>query len=401
MLRESPVTWCMLFVCPLLWVLDLAVSMQANVNIIKASQLFGGPDPIAVWDGEWWRILTSAFHHGGFVHLALNLSFLGYYGRLLEFRLGRLNYLLFCLMALAVSSVFQNFWGPSVGLSGMAFAQFGLIWIWRRTDAWWQDQVSADMVQMGFLAFFGCYAVDLLGLIPIGNVAHSAGLLYGAFVGLTRFGSPRARMWWPVLLSSHIFLLPLFYLVTHPVWNGLYHWRLAERTEKPSEQIHHYENALRCDPDLEGAWNNLALIHLKEHEPVEAWRCVIRGLARHPSSTKMIDLAREIALVFAGRANRAKAVQQLELVFGDQAEAWEKLLFNQIPLEDLAPVAFPSGKTPARPNLDPEGRIEEPAIPDLPTTLPRRALDEIPRTPSQLPPVDPDAPGSAEEGRAA
>lgn len=401
MLREFPVTWVMLFICPLLWVLDMALSVKLNLTFEEASRLLGGPDEIALWDGEWWRIITAGYHHGDIVHLLMNMSFLGVFGRLLETRLGSVRYFIFCLAALAVSGVCQSFSAPGVGLSGLGFAQFGLVWIFRRSDQWWRTQIPDELIYVGFIWFFACFVVDRLGLMAIGNVAHASGLVYGYLVGVTRFGTPRGRLWWPVLLSAHVFLLPCFYLVTHPLWNGRYHWRLAEMTRNPVEQIQHYENAVRCDPDLEGAWRNLAILHAQERDLKEAWRCILKGLARHPSSQESIEVARDIARFLIGPQNRARARQQLVETFGEHSDAWEKLLFNQLPLEELKPLTLPSGSGPKKHVLEPDAQIEEPALPELPTTLPKRALDEIPRQPSKLPAPDPDAPGGAEEGRAA
>ncbi|MDB5387218.1 MAG: Rhomboid family protein [Planctomycetaceae bacterium] len=401
MLREFPVTWMMLFACPLLWMLDVAISSELGVSYEDACVLLGGPDDLALWAGEWWRIFTGAMHHGGLIHLLLNLFFLGAIGRVLEQRLGSFQYLMFCLGALAVSGVAQSFRAPAVGLSGMLFAQFGLIWIWRRTDPFWQTQISNEMVLIGFVWFGGCFVVDGLGIVSIGNTAHTAGLIYGCIVGATRFGSPRARLWWPVFLSSHVFLIPCFYVVMHPVWSGRYHWRLGDLAKNSVEKMHHYENAVRCDPNLDGPWRNLALLHQKERDYLQAWQSILKGLHCRPASQESIELAREIARFFVGPQNRAIARAQLDKVFGVQSDAWEEVLFNQIALEELAPLTLPQVKPSGKIVPDPDARIEEPALPELPTILPRRALDEIPRTPSKLPAPDPNAPGGAEEGRAA
>jgi membrane associated rhomboid family serine protease len=400
MLQEFPVTWMMLFISPLLWMLDIALSTRLQITYEEATRLLGGPDELALWDGAWWPIFTAPFHHGGFIHLILNMSFLGVVGRQLEVRLGSIHYLIFCVAALAVSGVAQAFWSPAVGLSGLAYAQFGLVWVWRKSDPRWKTEIPDELIQLGFIWFFGCFVVDWLGIIPIANVAHAAGLGYGCLIAITRYGGPRARLWWPILLFSHLFLIPLFYLVTHPVWNGKYHWRLGDDdTKRPMERIRHYENAVRCDPDLEGPWRNLALLHEEERDIREAWRCILNGLVRHPSSQDTIQVVRRIARYFVNPNDRANAMHELKKIFGEQSQNWEGILFDQ--LEGLPQLGLPPARQPAKKVIDPDGQIDEPPLPELPTILPRRALDEIPHSPTKLPAPDPDAAGSAEEGRAA
>ncbi|MFT5422568.1 MAG: membrane associated rhomboid family serine protease [Phycisphaerales bacterium] len=80
-------------------------------------------DRLAVVGGsrfEWFQLLSSAFLHGGILHLAGNMVFLYAFGRALEDRLGWLKYLVFYLLAAAASGgahiAFEN--SPAIGASG-------------------------------------------------------------------------------------------------------------------------------------------------------------------------------------------------------------------------------------------------------------------------------------------
>lgn len=401
LLRTSPVTWLLLFGCPLLWVFDVMLSHQLGIPYEAASRLLGAEDQISMWNGEWWRVITTAFHHGGIVHLLMNLSLIGVIGRALEFRLGSFCYFIFCSTAIVVSGTAQSFWEPYVGLSGLGFAQFGLIWIWRRRDRWWRDQVPDQVIQYGFVWFLGCFVIDRLGIMPIGNVAHAAGLGYGCLFAVTRYGGARARSWWPIFISTHAFLIPGLYFVTHPVWNGKYHWHCGDIATNSTDKIRHFKNAIRQDPDLTGPWINLAIIFSRENEMLEAWRYIIQGLSRHPTSEEMIQVAREVGRNLIGPHQRTLARQFLDQTFGEYASKWEGKLLSNVPLEDLPQLKLEELSRFATPDDAAEKNIDEPQLPELPTTLPRHALDEIPRPGQKLPAPNPDAPGSAEEGRAA
>lgn len=396
--KAVPITWMMLFVCGLLWAVDNALAQQLKISYQDALVILGAVHPWGLWDGQWWLVFTTAFHHGDVLHLLCNASALWFLGRLLETRLGSWRYAVFCLVAIGVAGVAQTFTSPYVGLSGMLYAQFGLIWAWRRRDPWLQTYVTDSQINFGLLWLFICVALTWARLIAIGNVAHFAGCSYGYLVGMIYFGSPRARSWKPVFLAGHVALVALFYLVTHPFWNGDYHWRKGDQANTAVERIRHYENAIRWNPDLDGPWVNRALEDFKAGHLQEAWDWILRGIQHHPSFGKAVDLARAVWTSFPDRAERAAARQRLRQIFGDTAPLWEQeLLTEEVALDELVRPQRPRKLTPRNPNEE----VDQVEIPDTPFVLPRRALDEIIRPGRKMPPPNPDAPGSAEEGRGA
>lgn len=392
--RAVPVTWITLFAAGLVLGADNALAWKYQIEFPKAQILLGAEDQFGLWAGDWWRVLITAFHHGGIVHLLCNASALWLLGRLLETRLGSWRYAVFCLAGLTVSGATQSLWGPYVGLSGMLCAQFGLIWVWRRTDAWFQKYVSDEQIQWGFGAILLCVPLTWFQILPVGNACHFSGLLYGVITGAVYFGSPRARLWKPVFLVTHAVLIPWFYFLVHPVWNGSYHWRRGDVAKIPAERLRHYENAVRCNPNLDGPWFNLAKLSYQGGNLPIAWDWILRGLRQHPAYQDAINLARALWEEFPNRQDRLAARQRLREIFGDEAPKWEQTLN----IEELD--EGPAVRATAKPLPAPEA--EEPLeVPIPPFTLPRRALDEIPRPAEKLPAPNPNVPGSAEEGRAA
>ncbi|MEN0019427.1 MAG: rhomboid family intramembrane serine protease [Planctomycetota bacterium] len=67
-------------------------------DIVSSLWVVGGPD------FRWWTLFTSAFLHGGFLHLAGNMLFLWVFGPLVEDKLGRLPFLAFYLAGAAAAS---------------------------------------------------------------------------------------------------------------------------------------------------------------------------------------------------------------------------------------------------------------------------------------------------------
>jgi membrane associated rhomboid family serine protease len=81
-----------------------------------------------VADGEWWRMITSAFLHGGLIHLAFNMLFLWWFGRRLEAYVGPARYLgiyLVSALAGAAGALLVEPNVPTVGASGAVFGILG------------------------------------------------------------------------------------------------------------------------------------------------------------------------------------------------------------------------------------------------------------------------------------
>ena len=115
-------------------------ALAATIGLVFALQVLwgaaeGGPAlvrmgalvPELIRDGEWWRLLSCTFLHGGFLHLALNVFVLLMLGNLLERILGTSRFLvLYGASALAgsVASFLAGDERISVGASG---ALWGLL----------------------------------------------------------------------------------------------------------------------------------------------------------------------------------------------------------------------------------------------------------------------------------
>jgi len=138
-------------------------------------------------DGEWWRLLTSMFLHGGIMHLILNISGLVIAAIFVEPLLGRKNYFILYILSGICGSVASIWWYPntiSVGASGAIFGLYGAILGLLLTNAF------PEGGKKGILMMIGIYVgINLLwGLTGgIDNAAHIGGLLSGALIGLVLY----------------------------------------------------------------------------------------------------------------------------------------------------------------------------------------------------------------------
>lgn len=158
------------------------VTADPNVNI-----RFGSNLGLFTWDGEPWRLLTSAFMHFGIVHLAFNMVALHYGGRLTERLYGGARFLVLYLLSALAGSVVSGWWDPTrnaVGASGAVFGVFGALLVFfamRRGDVPARLFTSAGK---GALLLCGYSLLVGANDPKIDNAAHIGGLLAGALAGL-------------------------------------------------------------------------------------------------------------------------------------------------------------------------------------------------------------------------
>jgi membrane associated rhomboid family serine protease len=145
-------------------------------------------ETVGVADGETYRLLTSAFLHGGVLHLLLNMYALFLFGPQLEASLGRVRftalYLLSALGGSAASYAFSQPNQPSLGASGAVFGLLGAYLVISRRLG---RDTTPVMVLLAINLGYGF-------LVPrIDWRAHVGGLLVGALVALTLAYAPRQR----------------------------------------------------------------------------------------------------------------------------------------------------------------------------------------------------------------
>jgi membrane associated rhomboid family serine protease len=136
--------------------------------------------------GEWWRLLTCVFVHGGLLHIAFNMWCLWSLGQLAESLYGRWTYAavyLLCGIGASLSSLTWHPGSPSVGASG---AIFGLAGAMLAAFKLGEFSVPRSALQ-GTLRSLGAFVVYnlIFGQVMGGvdNAAHIGGLITGLILG--------------------------------------------------------------------------------------------------------------------------------------------------------------------------------------------------------------------------
>jgi membrane associated rhomboid family serine protease len=156
--------------------------VQTNLQFELA--LYGA----AVDQGQYYRLLTVALVHGGWLHLIFNMLALLSIGTLIENFYGRNKYILILLMSLLAGSLASYLFNPpdtiSVGASGMIFGLFGALAIAGRS-------LGANFKEVATLIAIN---IAIPAFIPgIDWKAHLGGLA-GGLVAATLLG-PKPGVW--------------------------------------------------------------------------------------------------------------------------------------------------------------------------------------------------------------
>ena len=157
---------------------------QMNLGDIDESvNIAGFVKPDFLGKGEYWRILTGASLHGGFIHIFFNGQALYGFGGLIEYLSNRAHLAIVFVLAIIggglCSLVFMPD-GNSVGASGGIMGLIGYLAIYgyRRKQQLPPDFLKSMLINVGFIAAFGLIAYQI-----VDNFAHIGGFLVGAIYG--------------------------------------------------------------------------------------------------------------------------------------------------------------------------------------------------------------------------
>ena len=147
---------------------------------------FGANFKPLVSEGEIWRLFTSVFLHGGFLHLFMNMVALFFAGLFLEPLLGKWRLLLLYVVTGIVASIASFMWYDatiSVGASGAIFGLYGYFIAAIIYKSFPYKIHTAFLYSL--LAYIGINLVmGLIGSGGIDNAAHIGGLLSGFCYGV-------------------------------------------------------------------------------------------------------------------------------------------------------------------------------------------------------------------------
>ena len=153
--------------------------------------------------GQYWRLITSVLPHANVMHLAFNVYWTWVFGTLIEQVFGHVRTLLLFLLFAATSNAaeFAILHG-GMGLSGIGYGLFGLLWVLSARDQRFRDAVDQQTIVLFVIWFFVCIVLTISNTMPVANIAHGMGAVTGGITGYVIVERGAARSQMVVLLAA-------------------------------------------------------------------------------------------------------------------------------------------------------------------------------------------------------
>jgi membrane associated rhomboid family serine protease len=150
----------------------------------------GGLQPFLIADGQYWRLFSAMFLHGGLLHIGFNAYALWLFGSSIESTYGRTRFILIYFVSGFLASAASYAFGPvdalGVGASGAIFGVFGafIAYNYRRRHlalAAANLRWAMTMILLNVLLAFGFRGIDWR--------AHLGGVIAGVVAGTIAEGA--------------------------------------------------------------------------------------------------------------------------------------------------------------------------------------------------------------------
>jgi len=136
--------------------------------------------------GEWWRLLTYMFLHGGVIHIAMNMWCLWNLGTLCESLYGRWTYAAVYLITGITGGLGSLAWNPNTYTVGASGALFGLSGALIASFYLGEFSLAAISIKgtLASLLSFAAFSLFFSSVFPgIDNACHIGGLIGGLILG--------------------------------------------------------------------------------------------------------------------------------------------------------------------------------------------------------------------------
>lgn len=243
---------------------------------------------------ESWRLFTPAVFHGGPLHLIFNICWLWAFGTIIESRFGHVAMLGICFL-LAVGSVAAELalFRCGLGLSGVVYGLFGLLWVLSETDPRFEDAVDEKIVELMIGWFILCIVLKVAEVWNIALVSHAAGCILGALLGWTLTADQIGhRIGRSSILAATMMLILIGATIAREKVNLVHDLApiYAEDARNAWEHgdakaaIENYLKATDANPNVYIWWTNLGLAYQKAGRDFEAREAYKKAdnLKQHP-----------------------------------------------------------------------------------------------------------------------
>lgn len=188
-IKSSKITNVLIALNVIMYIITALLSGNIVDSDVRVLLVLGANERDLVFAGQYFRLITSMFLHGGIVHLLVNMYSLNAIGPAIEKIYGKYKYISIYFFGGIISSIFSCIFtrGVSIGASGAIFALLGAILI---VAVKTKDTYGKGMLKE-ILSVVILNIVIGLSTPNIDNFAHIGGLLGGSFLAAVLYKKER------------------------------------------------------------------------------------------------------------------------------------------------------------------------------------------------------------------
>jgi len=226
--RTFPITSAIVAINVVVYVLCVAFSYATGqLSVVDFSpqllaQLGANFGPYTL-DGQWWRLFTCMWMHGGLIHIGANMYCFWSFGRIAERIFGPKRYTAIYLITGISSSVASVAWHPfivSIGASGAIFGVAGALFVpfYRKRLKLPPPVMSSMLRSIGMFIVINLIIGASLPFIDMS--AHLGGLVAGFILGnvFVQMAAAGEQAVGKVAIVALVLLAGAFFAIRHERW---------------------------------------------------------------------------------------------------------------------------------------------------------------------------------------
>ncbi len=180
--RSSNLTLILISINVIIFLITAFVSRSILDIDAMVLYRFGAKENFSIAHGEYYRLLTAAFLHGGLMHITLNMYALYMLGDLIERIYGKIKYIAIYLLSAIASSYlsYRLSLSLSIGASGAIFGLLGAALVYGYKE---RNHIGKDFLR-SILSVIVVNVVLGLSISNIDNFGHIGGLIGGIIIAV-------------------------------------------------------------------------------------------------------------------------------------------------------------------------------------------------------------------------
>ncbi len=256
--------WLVLIISSLVILNYFLINITVNFSNIDNStfSLFGAPDTINIYQGQFWGILSNNFIHTNWAPLLFNIIGLWLFGAFIERRIGYLRFLYLLIIASIIPSLWQLTMTTEagIGLAGVNYTLFGYILVRSKKGKAFKLEGLYYFLILMISVLIYCNYINIFEVDKYRTESMIIGFLLGLLLARIRYGDKKKR----IIIISSICLISvstLFYAPWSSVWHVFKGIQCYEKGDVKNAKMH-YNKSLKLEPRNKLALDNLRIIKI-------------------------------------------------------------------------------------------------------------------------------------------